>query len=163
MMSWFCLIEYMQQIFEQSGLPTVLSREPVHMTKPMRSGTLPSPGRSTVLYGRVGPEAVHLHAGDDVLEPSVAVLRLEIGGEQGEAGREDHCAHLGLEFLPPHVQVDAPPGRRRRTGGTRADTAVEASSGAVSCLFLVSGGSSSAKPSGAALARRPAPAGRRRS
>ena len=30
MMSWFCLIEYMQQNFEQSGLPTCLSREPVH-------------------------------------------------------------------------------------------------------------------------------------
>ena len=54
MISWFCLIEYMQQNFEQSGLPTVWSREPVHITYATRSGTRPSPGRSTVLYGRVG-------------------------------------------------------------------------------------------------------------
>ena len=54
MISWFCLIEYMQQNFEQSGLPTVSSREPVHITYAIRSGTLPSLGRSTVLYGRVG-------------------------------------------------------------------------------------------------------------
>ncbi len=32
MISWFCLIEYMQQKREQSGLPTCSSREPVHMT-----------------------------------------------------------------------------------------------------------------------------------
>ncbi len=32
MISWFCLIEYMQQNREQSGLPTVSSREPVHIT-----------------------------------------------------------------------------------------------------------------------------------
>jgi len=31
MMSWFCLTEYMQQILEHSGLPTVSSRDPVHM------------------------------------------------------------------------------------------------------------------------------------
>ena len=49
MMSWFCLIEYMQQILEQSGLSTVWSREPVHITYAMRSGTLPSLGRRTVL------------------------------------------------------------------------------------------------------------------
>src|SRR5487761_2285588 len=44
----------MQQTFEQSGFPTVLSREPVQDTKAMRSGILPSLGRNTVLYGRVG-------------------------------------------------------------------------------------------------------------
>ena len=32
MISWFCLMEYMQQNREQSGLPTCSSREPVHMT-----------------------------------------------------------------------------------------------------------------------------------
>ena len=31
MISWLCLIEYMQQIREHSGLPTCASREPVHM------------------------------------------------------------------------------------------------------------------------------------
>ena len=30
MINWFCLIEYMQHSFEHSGLPTCLSREPVH-------------------------------------------------------------------------------------------------------------------------------------
>ena len=30
MRSWFCLMEYMQQNREQSGLFTVSSREPVH-------------------------------------------------------------------------------------------------------------------------------------
>ena len=54
MISWFCLIEYMQHSFEQSGLSTVLSREPVHDTYAMRSGTFPSLGRRTVLNGRVG-------------------------------------------------------------------------------------------------------------
>ena len=54
MISWFCLMEYMQQNREQSGLPTVSSREPVHSTYAMRSGTLPSPGRRIVLNGRVG-------------------------------------------------------------------------------------------------------------
>src|SRR5664279_1732275 len=44
----------MQQNFEQSGLLTVSSREPVHRTYAMRSGTLPSPGRRIVLNGRVG-------------------------------------------------------------------------------------------------------------
>ena len=32
MMSWFCLIEYMQQNLEHSGLPVVSSREPVQET-----------------------------------------------------------------------------------------------------------------------------------
>ena len=54
MISWLCLMEYMQQMREQSGLPTCASREPVHMMKAMRSGTLPSPGRTTALNGRVG-------------------------------------------------------------------------------------------------------------
>jgi hypothetical protein len=54
MISWFCLSEYMQQNFEHSGLPTVSSRDPVHMTYAIRSGVLPSLGRSTVVYGRVG-------------------------------------------------------------------------------------------------------------
>src|SRR5665811_1580068 len=54
MISWFCLIEYMQQKREQRGLPTVSSREPVHRTYAIRSGTLPSPGRRIVLKGRVG-------------------------------------------------------------------------------------------------------------
>ena len=52
--SWFCLIEYMQQNREHSGLPTVSSRDPVHSTYAIRSGTLPSPGRRIVLNGRVG-------------------------------------------------------------------------------------------------------------
>jgi hypothetical protein len=52
--SWFCLIEYMQQNREHSGLPTCSSREPVHRMYAIRSGTLPSPGRRMVLNGRVG-------------------------------------------------------------------------------------------------------------
>jgi len=32
MISWFCFSGYMQQNLEQSGLPTVWSREPVHIT-----------------------------------------------------------------------------------------------------------------------------------
>ena len=54
MRSCACLIEYMQHTREHSRLSTVQSREPVHRTKAMLDGALPSEGRSTALYGRVG-------------------------------------------------------------------------------------------------------------
>ncbi len=54
MISWFCLIEYMQQNFEHSGLPTLSSRDPVHITYAIRAGVLPSLGRRTLGNGRVG-------------------------------------------------------------------------------------------------------------
>ena len=47
--SWACLIEYMQQTREQSRLSTVQSREPVHRTKAMLDGAIPSEGRTTAL------------------------------------------------------------------------------------------------------------------
>ena len=71
----------------------------------MRSGTLPSPGRRIVLKGRVGrQQAVHLHPGDDVLVAPEAVLGLEVGGEQLEAGGDDHGADLDLELVVPGVR-----------------------------------------------------------
>ena len=54
MMSWACLMVYMQHTLEQSELPMVQSREPVHMTKAMLSGYSPSEGRSVWLKGLVG-------------------------------------------------------------------------------------------------------------
>ena len=54
MINWLCLTEYMQQMREHIGLPRVSSRDPVQRMKAMLSGTLPSPGRTTPLYGRVG-------------------------------------------------------------------------------------------------------------
>ena len=86
--------------------------------------------------GREQP--VHLHAGDDVLEPPEAVLRLEVGREQLEAGRDDDRADLGLELLVAGVEVDAPVDRAGRDAlvALGADRAVEAAAGGRAGLRL---------------------------
>ncbi len=48
-----------------------------------------------------GEQAVHLHAGDDVLVLAEAVLRLEFGREEGVAGGEHDRAYLGLDAPAP--------------------------------------------------------------
>ncbi len=85
-----------------------------------------------------GEQAVHLHAGDDVLEGAEAVLRLEVGGEQLEAGRHDDRADLDVHDLVAGAQVDAVLDRAGvdALAALGADAAVEAQPGAVARLGL---------------------------
>ncbi len=73
-------------------------------------------------------QAVHLHPGDHVLEAAEAVLGLEVGGEQLEAGRHDDRADLDLVLLVARVEVDAAVDRARgdALGALRAHGAVQA-------------------------------------
>ena len=82
-------------------------------------------------------QAVHLHAGDDVLVCPEAVLRLEVGIEELEAGGHDHGADLDVELALLHPQVDG----EGRAGGDAlpalgADAAVEAAPGTGEGLLL---------------------------
>ncbi len=64
----------------------------------MRSGTLPSPGRRIVLNGRVGASRRSICMPVmTFLNVAEAVLRLEVGGEELEAGGHDDRADLDLE------------------------------------------------------------------
>ena len=139
MISWFCLIEYMQQNREHSGLPTVSSREPgAHdVGDPLGDLAVARPQDRVERAGR-GEQPVHLHPGDHVLERAEPVLRLEVGGEQLEAGRHDHRPHLDVHDLVAGTQVDAVLDRAGvdALAAFRADAAVEAQAGAVARLGL---------------------------
>ena len=82
-------------------------------------------------------QPVHLHAGDDVGVGAVAVLGLEVGGEELVAGGDDHGCDLDLDLGVLHVQADGV----GRAGfhaflALRADAAVEAGTGSGEGLGL---------------------------
>ena len=138
MMSWFCLTEYMQQILRAQRVADGLVARAGAQDVGDVVGHLAVAGAH---HGVVGPggrqQAVHLHAGDDVLVAAVAVLRLGVGREELEAGGEDDGADLGLDLLALHVEVDAV-GRADVDAvlALRADAAVEAAAGAEERLVL---------------------------
>lgn len=85
-------------------------------------------------------QPVHLHAGDDVGIAPVAVLRLEVGREELEPGREDDRPHLELALGRPHLQAHRA-GRAHRDTlvALGADPAVKATAGALPGSLLAQG------------------------
>src|SRR5665811_911004 len=90
-----------------------------------------------VVWARGGEQPVHLHAGDHVLEPAVAVFGLGVGGEQLVAGGDHGRRDLDLLDRVTHVQMN----RVRWTDGDallalRAHAAVQAVARAAASLRL---------------------------
>ncbi len=72
-----------------------------------------------VVRARRREQPFHLHARDHVLEAVVAVLGLEVCGEEREPGRDDHGADVDVELLARACRGRSRPrGRRRCTRGT---------------------------------------------
>jgi hypothetical protein len=104
-----------QHTFEQWDWQTFSSREPTQCRKAMRRG---GGGGGFAVLERHAPLVEHpfqIHGGENVVVNSVAVLLLDAGVEEREAGADDHP----VAGEPPPVRKGHLPGFDLRGLGTR--------------------------------------------